>query len=262
VRGDFYADYFELEDRHWWFLGRRTIFLRMLDRYLPPETEGRRQALDVGCGTGTMIVHLARYGEVRGIDADEQAVEFCRRRGIQRVQRVDALPLPFPSESFDLVTTFDVLEHLEDDGAMLGEIHRVLRPGGTLLASVPAYRMLWGVQDEISNHHRRYRRGELGRRTLDAGFAIERLTYFNTLLFPPIAAIRLLRRWLPLPEPRSDFEMTKPGVGNTVLSRLFALEAPLLERIDLPFGVSILALARRDGRQAAGLGAPPGGASR
>jgi SAM-dependent methyltransferase len=244
VEQDFYSRYYEYEDSHWWFLGRRQVFLRLLDRYFAPAADGRElRILDVGCGTGTMLRELRRYGRVKGVDADEQAVRLCRRRGIEDVEQVSPGPLPFDDGSFDLVTALDVVEHVDDDVAMLRELRRVLAPGGTLLVSVPAFAFLWGAQDEIAHHKRRYRAPELRERLLAAGFEIRRLSYFNSLLFPPIAAIRVLRPFKPgSTPPRSDFEMTKPGRLNAVLARVFAAEAPLVERMDLPVGVSIVAL--------------------
>ena len=241
----FYSEYNEIEDRHWWFIGRREIFLRVLDRELGPLNDGRR-VLDVGCGTGTMLGYLARYGEAEGVDADEQAVRFCRARGLDRVQHVANGSLPFADATFDLVTALDVVEHVDDDAAILSELRRVLRPGGTLLLSVPAYRWMWGPQDEISHHKRRYVATELRGRLEQAEFDVRRLTYFNTFLFPAIAGIRLLRPYRPGSEDlQSDFELSKPGRLNSLLARVFALEAPLVARARLPFGVSILGLARR-----------------
>jgi SAM-dependent methyltransferase len=244
---EFYAEYFQIEDRHWWFVGRRRIFLSMLDRYLPPRAGGQpRRVLDVGCGTGTMLQYLASYGKAQGIDADQEAVRFCRRRGVHQVRQVSSIPLPFPAAAFDLITMLDVLEHIDDDRGMLRELHRVLSPAGMLLLSVPAYRFLWGPQDEISGHKRRYTAPEVRERLTGAGFSIRRLTYFNTFLFPAIAGIRVLRPYRPgSPNLKSDFTMTRPGPANTILAGIFAAEAPLLARLDLPFGVSILALARR-----------------
>jgi SAM-dependent methyltransferase len=244
---DFYREYYELEDRHWWFVGRREVFLRVLDRHFGPRTSAAGRVLDVGCGTGTMLGHLSRYGTVQGVDASEEAVRFCRERGVEGVVQADGVPLPFDSASFDLVTALDVIEHADADVELLAELRRVARPGGTLLVSVPAYRFLWGPQDEISHHKRRYTARLLRLRIADAGWTLERLSYFNTLLFPPIAAVRLLRRDRGDDPPRSDFELTKPGRLNALLARTFSLEAPLVERFDLPFGVSILALARRAG---------------
>jgi SAM-dependent methyltransferase len=242
---EFYKEYFKIEDKHWWFVGRRNIFLTILDKYLPPQANGRpRRILDVGCGTGTMLQYLARYGQAEGIDADEGAIQFCHERGVHQVQQVESVPFPFEDATFDLITAFDVLEHIDDDLGTLREMYRVMRPGGRLLVSVPAYRFLWGAQDEISLHKRRYVAPEIRERITKAGFTMRRLSYFNTLLFPAIAGVRILRPYKPgSTKLKSDFTMTKPGPANTLLGRLFSMEAGLVKRVDLPFGVSILALA-------------------
>ena len=239
---DFYREYFEVEDRHWWFVGRREIFLDVLERRLGSGAD--RSILDIGSGTGTMIGHLARFGDVRGVDFDPEAIRFCRERGVIDVELLEGDGLPFEDERFDVVTSFDVLEHIEDDAQMLAEMRRVLRPGGTLLVSVPALPFLWGPQDEISHHQRRYRRAALGRAITAGGFDLERLSFFNTLLFPPIAAIRVLRLNRG-GEAQSDFRLVPGACVNRTLARLFASEARLLRRRDLPIGVSLLALAAR-----------------
>lgn len=249
MRTEFYNEYFRIEDRHWWFLGRRRILLRLLDRCLsfPPSSDGLR-ILDVGCGTGTMLHHLERYGSVQGVDADLNAVRFCHERGVEKVKHAPGEDLPLDEETFDVVTALDVLEHMKDDVAALSEFRRVLRPGGTLVLTVPAYQFLWGAQDEISHHYRRYTRRELTSRLTDAGFSVQRASYFNVLLFPVIAAVRIARRLRRAPvELRSDFEMTRPGRLNGILGWLFGREAELLGRMNLPFGVSIVTVASRDG---------------
>ena len=193
-----------------------------------------------------MLQQLSRYGTVDGVDSDPNAVSFCRERGIERVQRLTSQTLPWEAESFDLVTALDVIEHIEDDRAVLAEVRRVLRPGGTLLITVPAYQALWGPQDEISHHKRRYRARQVGERLTGAGLETIKLSYFNTLLFPPIAAVRVLRPHRPGRELKSDFTLTQPGRLNDVLARAFAAEAALVARFNLPFGVSIVAIARKD----------------
>ena len=245
MREDFYAEYFRIEDRHWWFVGRRRIVLAVLAAHLAPAPDGRtRQILDLGCGTGTMLGHLRRFGEAEGVDADERAVGFCHARGEDRVQLLESQAFPFPDDSFDLLTALDVLEHIEDDRGALREVARVLRPGGTFLATVPAYRWMWGAQDEISHHFRRYSADELKRKIPEAGLNLQRLTHFNTILFAPIAAVRLARRLRPpTGEARSDFKMTGEGTGNRLLAEVFSSEARWLRRRNLPLGVSMLALA-------------------
>lgn len=221
----------------------------MLLAVLRSELGGRTglEVLDAGCGTGTMLGHLAEFGTVRGVDADPGAVAFCRERGVDPVQQAPATALPFADGSFDLVTALDVLEHVGDHERAAGEIARVLRPGGLALVTVPAFPILWGRQDEVSHHVRRYRARPLRALLEGAELEVARLTHFNTLLFAPIAAVRLARRVLPGHGTAhdSDFSMTGPGRLDSVLGRLFAAEAPIVARARLPFGVSLLALARK-----------------
>jgi SAM-dependent methyltransferase len=247
VERDFYQRYYELEDRHWWFIGRRAILLAILEQHLGDRHDLR--LLDFGCGTGTMAGHLARFGSVQAVDADADAVAFSRRRGLAEARHLTGSRLPFDDRWFDVVTTFDVLEHIEDDLAALVELRRVLRPGGTLLCGVPAFPFLWGAQDEISHHYRRYVRPELRARLEDAGFKVLRASYFNSILFPAIATIRLGRHAMPRKRRdgkpvESDFELGAVWM-NAVLARVFASETTFLRMRDLPLGVSLLALCER-----------------
>lgn len=245
---DFYSEYFRIEDKHWWFVGRRRLLLRVIDK-LVRSRPGRLQILDLGCGTGTMLQYLARFGDAQGADADEEAVRFCHLRGVGRVTRLQGEVLPFPDRTFDLVTMLDVLEHIEDDAHMLREVRRILREDGFLVMTVPAFKFLWGAQDEISHHKRRYRSSEVRSRVEGAGFRVKRLSYFNSLLFPPAAAIRLLRRFRPgkreSGQIKSDFTMTEPGRLNEILATVFSIESLLISRMNFPFGISILAVAQR-----------------
>jgi SAM-dependent methyltransferase len=238
-----------VEDVHWWFVGRRRILLQLLDRYVGNDRTAGRRILDVGCGTGTMLTHLAAYGHVQGIDVDEEAVGYCRDRGLTDVRLGAAESLPFDDASFDVVTALDVVEHLDDDVAALREMNRVLRRGGHLLITVPAHRFLWGDQDEVNLHKRRYVAGEVRDRLSAAGFEVRRLTHINVYLFAPIAAARLARRvqrrLLPKTTVRSDFSYPAPRPLNFVLSGIFGAEASVVSRLDFPFGVSIVALARK-----------------
>lgn len=193
-----------------------------------------------------MLTYLARFGNAEGVDIDAEAVGYCHDRGLQQVTQSAADSLPFDNDTFELVTALDVIEHIDDDLGALREIRRVLRPGGRLLLTVPAYRFLWGRQDEINLHKRRYVALEVRKRLQSAGFDVQRLTYMNTLLFPAIAAIRLIRHVLPAPaEPPSDFAFPAPRPLNVLLSAVFGAERYVLSRFDIPFGVSILALAQR-----------------
>ncbi len=235
-----------MEDVHWWFVARRRILLAILNRYMGASTAGVRRILDVGCGTGTMLTYLARFGNAEGVDIDPEAVGYCHDRGLNQVRQSAADSLPFDDATFELVTALDVIEHIDDDLGALREVRRVLRPGGRLLLTVPAYRFLWGRQDEINLHKRRYVSRQVRKRLQSAGFDVQRLTYMNAILFPAIAGIRLIRHVLPAPEePPSDFAFPAPRPLNVLLSAVFGSERYILGRFNIPFGVSIMALAQR-----------------
>lgn len=236
----FYEEYARVQGEHWWFVGRRRIIGSLLERRLGDGRSGNRRILDVGCGTGANLAELGRFGKVEGVDSEPEAVRLCRRAGWE-VQHVAGESLPFEDGSFDLVTLLDVIEHVDDDENLLREAGRLLTPGGLVLVTVPAYTWMWGAQDEISHHYRRYTRGRLLDSFGRADIEVSGSTYFNTLLFPPIAAIRLLRQLSPEPEEhRSDFELNQPGAMNRLLARVFSFEALLLPRVRMPFGVSVL----------------------
>ena len=241
-----YREFAEVfEARHWWFVGRRRILASLLADWLPKRRDLR--ILDIGCGTGGMIPLLSAYGRVTGIDPAEAAIHYSRQH---HNGEAELIQMDFPREvpaagGFDLITLFDVLEHLDDDAQALARASGLLRRGGTLVVTVPAHRYLWSPHDEINLHRRRYERPELRARLEEAGFRIQRLTYYNTLLFPFIYAARLLRRQVTRRgDRRSDFRIGNDWV-NDRLADLFASERALLKRLDLPLGVSLLAVARK-----------------
>jgi len=240
-----YAIMDRVERNHWWFTGRRLILKSFLAQIIGQA--GRQNAkskiLDVGCGTGANLELLSEFGESEGVDVSVEALSFCKQRGLDRVKLGAAEELPYADQSFDLVTGLDVVEHLDDDVAGLREMHRVLKPGGHALLFVPAFMFLWGVQDDISNHRRRYTKQGLRRVVEQAGFAVERLTYVNITFFGPILLGRLLMRITGL-KPASENNLTV-GALNGVLGRIFGAERFALRQMNLPFGVSLVCVARR-----------------
>lgn len=231
------------EADHWWFAARRRIVLGLIARTLNGSREKVR-LLDIGCGAGGMLNHLTRWGTAVGVDASPEAVEIARRKTDAEVVQ-GALPrgVPFGDEAFDVITVLDVVEHVEDDEAALDRIAHMLKPGGFVVLTVPAYRFLWSHHDVVNEHKRRYTRPELLAKLEAAGLRVRLLSYYNTLLFPPIAVVRLLRR-LRRREARAD-EGRVPPLLNALLRTVFAWEAHLLRRTTLPFGISLIAVAER-----------------
>jgi ubiquinone/menaquinone biosynthesis C-methylase UbiE len=230
----------ELEERHWWFLARRRILLDVLERNF--DHTGGLHILDAGCGGGATMESLRRYGSVRGMEISEEAVEYNRQRD-REVSLGSIEQMPFADSSFDLVLALDIIEHVPDDLQALRELYRILRPGGSLLVTVPALQMLWSAHDVINGHYRRYTLGELRNRVETAGFEVVTATYFNTLLFPIIAALRWLWRLCPK-RTASDFAEV-PRLLNALLTEVFSLEKPFVGRIKLPFGVSALCFVQK-----------------
>jgi SAM-dependent methyltransferase len=238
-----YSIMYEVEGKHWWFVGRRHIIAGFVERVCADIGKLRPRILDVGCGTGANLQMLSKFGVAEGVDVSAAALDFCRARGLAAVRQGAAESLPYEDSSFDLVTGLDVVEHLDDDIVGLKEMRRVLRPGGRVVLFVPAFMFLWGVQDDISHHRRRYTLPELKRRLRDAGFSVERATYANLSFFAPILIGRVLMRLLGW-RPESENNITI-GALNGLLGRIFSAESWWLRRMNFPFGVSILCVAKR-----------------
>ncbi|HEU4478236.1 MAG TPA: class I SAM-dependent methyltransferase [Pyrinomonadaceae bacterium] len=238
-----YPIMYAVEGSHWWFAGRRRILKSFLARIAANLNKTDLEILDIGCGTGANLEMLAEFGKAQGVDVSSEALAFCRARGLDQVHQGEAEQLPFPDRSFDLVTALDVVEHLDDDLKGLKEMRRVLSPEGRALIFVPAFMFLWGVQDDISNHRRRYTLPKLQSVLQDAGFEVERSTYANITFFLPILLGRLLMRATGF-RPASENNLTI-GALNGVLGRLFGSESALLRYLNFPFGVSIVCVARR-----------------
>lgn len=239
-----YAIMDRVEDSHWWFVGRRAIlesFLRTICSSLIPHPSSLR-ILDVGCGTGANLEMLAQFGNAEGVDVSDDALEFCRKKGLT-VQKGLAETLPYADETFDISTALDVIEHLDDDIAGLKEMHRVTKTGGYTLIFVPAFMWLWGVQDDISNHRIRYTKGQIVERVEKAGFTVERATYANFTFFAPILGGRTLMKLTGI-KPESENNVNISAL-NGVFGKIFSAERFLLEKMDFPFGVSTVIVARK-----------------
>lgn len=242
-----YRQFVELEESHFWFQGRRRIFTALLDRECPGRTDAT--IVDVGCGAGGMLALLSRYGEVTGVDTSPELVDFCHGRGFHRVQLASAYDLPVPSGSVDLITLLDTIEHVPDDGRALRECHRALTPGGLLLASVPAYQFLYANNDRVAHHERRYTARRLRATLIASGLRPIKITYFNTLLLPiivPLVLAKKARERFSSPGNTTNLSHRVPPMLNAILAATMSSERHLLSRTSLPFGHSIIAIARSD----------------
>ena len=230
-----------LDERHWWYRGRRRVIRAILDGVaLPP----RPRLLDAGAGSGRTLDELARYGEVAGVELNPLGVEAARGRGHLEVRQAPVEEIPHPDASFDLVTCLDVIEHTDDDVRSLRELRRVTRPGGALLVTVPAYPRLWSRHDEANGHRRRYTRRMLREAARRSGWRVERMTSFNTVYLLPAAAVRLARRGAGGAGGGSELSLT-PARLDAVLELPLRVEAALIARgASLPAGLSLLALLR------------------
>ncbi len=241
------------EDNHWWFASRTRALNAVMRPLLPDKPDFR--LLDVGCGAGNMIHHLSHYGQVKGLDIDQRPVQMARQRGYD-VDRFDVTePMPFDNDSFDAVTALDVIEHNQDDMAILHDSYRILKPGGHLVITVPAFMWLWSHNDDLNAHVRRYSAGELQTKLRQAGFFVQRITYNNFFVFPLAAGLILLRRFtrsepelashhLDEEEYQVEMEPASPPV-NAVLTVVGQVEAALIRYLNLPVGTSLIAVAQK-----------------
>jgi SAM-dependent methyltransferase len=236
-----YEQMAQLDQRHWWFTARRRILAELIERVARPPKDAR--ILELGAGTGHNLAMLSRFGNVEASELDSGARELAARR-LGREVKEAALPdlSMFPAHSYDLIALLDVLEHVPDDKGSLASIMTRLKPGGALLLTVPANPWMWSAHDVAHHHHRRYRKAEIEGLARGAGYEIELLSPFNSLLFPPIAAVRLLGKITG----KDDSDDAMPGaLVNETLDTVFGLERSLIGRVPMPIGVSLVAVHRR-----------------
>jgi SAM-dependent methyltransferase len=237
-----YLQMADLEDIHWWFVARRKILDQVITQLnLPKEAE----IFEAGCGTGGNLAMLARHGRVSAMELDDVARSLACERQLAKIE-AGRLPgmVPFNNQSFDLIVLLDVLEHIDEDGAALQALYSRLNKNGWLLITVPAYPFLWSAHDVVHHHKRRYMMKELRKVVTRSGYTVRYVTYFNSLLFPLIAGVRLLHK-LTGGGKGDDLTMPSP-LTNKLLTAAFASERFAIGgRFSLPFGVSLLLLAQR-----------------
>lgn len=238
---------------HWWFASRARALNAVMQPYLSDRPNLR--LLDVGCGAGNMIHHLSEYGQVKGLEIDPRPVKKARERGYD-VEQFDATrPMPFDPATFDAVTALDVIEHNQDDVAILRDSYRILKPGGHIIITVPAFMWLWTHNDDLNAHVRRYTARELRQKLRQAGFKVSRISYNNFFIFPLAATLLLLRRsankkvnlashHVDKEEYQVEMEPASPPV-NAALTLVGKVEAALIRYINLPFGTSLIAVGEK-----------------
>lgn len=239
-----YARMHALEDWYWWFVARRAAAGQFIRDHAPQERP--LKILDAGCGTGGMLDVYRSWpdAEATGIDLSPEALRFSRERGHDRLVGADLTRLPFRSNVFDVVSALDVIEHVPDDRAAVDEINRVLRPGGILVASVPAYQFLWGPHDEALHHQRRYQSRQFMELLNSSGLHVDKQTYLLTALFPLAAAARMATRNRKYDSSTAALPKVHSLVNNALIG-VQAAELAIARRASLPFGLSLLSVARK-----------------
>lgn len=240
-----YAEHAAHERTHWWFVGRRAVVRSLLD---PIASLRPERTLAIGCGYGAELDFFGAYAPTVGTEIEPAPLRSAFAGGARRVAMAPAEALPFAPESFGLVAMLDVLEHVVAAERALAEARRVVRRGGHLVLTVPALGWLWSAWDVRVHHQRRYSAGSLAAVLDAAGFRVRRITYFNSLLLPVVAAVRLLPpvRRVARPADGNEFALGSSPWANRALVGVLAAEARLVRRVNLPVGVSLAAIARRE----------------
>lgn len=238
-----YQQMYCVEDQHWWFVSRRRLAAALIEQWIPGSDY---RILDVGCGTGGNLAYLQQLGAVTGLDLSADALGLAQGRNLPGLVQASGLQLPYPAETFHLVTVFDVLYHrwVSDDSSAITELYRVLEPGGWLLITDSALPLLWSVHDEIYYARQRYVLDEMQRKLRTAGFQIRRASYTNALLLPLALLYRALAHWLAL-EKKIDLEIPPPWLNQSfMLAR--AWETTMLQRgLTFPVGSSLVCLGQK-----------------
>lgn len=236
-----YKDLFKLEEKHFWHIAKRNAVLWFIKRYLPRK---KAKILDVGCGTGKNLESLKKFGEIWGIDNSLEAIKFCKKRGLENIKLASASETLFKSNSFDAVTMLDVLEHTDDKKA-LTEIYRILSPGGIVIITVPAYQWLWSRWDEALHHKRRYSKESLKSILKDCSFIPVKISYLYSFLIVPALVVRVVKSLFNPKKYPSDFQLSS-SMLNLLLGKVAAAELTFVKNGSVPFGLSLIAIARKN----------------
>lgn len=241
---DFYKTYFRIEQENWWFKVRRNLIFDLFAKY---KVSYESKIFDFGCGSGYLVGELQKMGyNAFGVDFEKEAIRYGLNSGIKNLTVGTGEKIDHLDRSFDLVTILDVLEHIENERSLMVELVRILKPGGKIIITVPAYQWMWGIQDEVAHHYRRYIMKSILKLVKDyPSLSVVKNTYFNTFLFLPVAIVRLVSKWFSLKGRESDFDINNKWL-NKLFFFIFDLERKVLKYINFPFGVSILLIAKKE----------------
>jgi len=233
------------EDFYFWHVGRREILKEALERSLP-EDRRNLEILDIGCGPGGNITMLSDFGRVTGLDNAQEALAFAKTRGFERLLEADATKIPLPSTSFDLISSLDMLEHISDDEKVISEAFRLLKQGGTFLVTAPAHPWLWSSHDEALHHVRRYTRGEITSKLKKAGFLVVEQSHFVMAAVPMNLLRKLYDKIFSGGKKTIDtYDVEFSPAVNALLLFILRCEKKLMRSISLPFGSSLLVVAKK-----------------
>lgn len=238
-----YAEMYQLETFYWWFVARRKLLASLLADMARPGQ--RPRIVDIGCGTGINFSILKQFGSPVSVDSSAEALKFSKLRGVDPLILCRMEALPFRSETFDVATALDILEHVDNDLEALRSMRRIVKTGGLLIIAVPAYGFLWSEHDEALHHKRRYASSELRNKLTSVGLEVERVSYFITSLFFPILVLRVLQSIFKKSIYPKTSHILLPAWLNSLLIGVLGFERFLLKRVNLPFGVSLICLARK-----------------
>lgn len=239
-----YKEMYELGNKHWWFLSKKKIILSMIKKYIPKNKEDIG-ILDIGCGSGLMLKDLEEIGKVYGLDSSDEAIKFSSQK-FNGIIKKGSLPddIPYPNERFDIITVLDVLEHIEKDKESIGKIKNLLKDNGIFVITIPANMYLWSNHDNIHNHLRRYTKDDLYKKIILSGFKIEKISYYNSLLYIPIYLARKFNNIFRKNKVSSDLKLPCKVV-NFILKTIFSLEEKYLGKFNFSQGVSLIAVCRK-----------------
>ena len=241
--------YYELGKNYWWLKGKYILVDKFISSFFKRKNKdiNKLKLLDFGCGPGNMLDFLKKYGDVYGVDASFDAIEFCRNRNYKNTSIISDLPLKFNDESFDIITAIDVLEHIEDDERVIAEFYRLIKINGMIFITVPAFMLLWGDHDELYFHKRRYLTKNIQNKLIKYNFKILKISYFETIYFLPLLAVRKLKKFFKKNSSEKADDFYKfPKFLNKILTYTITFEYYLLKKINMPFGPTILIVAEKN----------------